>query len=152
MNLDGNQPELDEVIRTHPDISEKLLYFEDLLWMCQQQPCYLANLSGSYLREPTLPGVDSMSLPARLEVYFRVVSNIYRELSDPRIKHLLLALTRMMAANEINLDKGLEDLLKTLFDPNTSPVARMLAMLMEHTSVARKVHTMIYDGAKSGSL
>lgn len=73
-----------------PKIMATLMYYEELLWVLQQQACYLAQLS------MCIEGDEE-----RCEIFYRIVDAIYAELTDARTLHLFLAMIKLMIDKEI---------------------------------------------------
>jgi len=81
-------------------IFEKMSMFEELVWMLQQQACYLASLSmcvaGNRENE---------------EKFYRIVDRIFYELEDPRTLHLFMALLKLIISKEVEGAKVQEHVL-----------------------------------------
>eukprot|EP00746_Dinoflagellata_sp_MGD_P127786 gnl/MRDRNA2_/MRDRNA2_62284_c0_seq1.p1 gnl/MRDRNA2_/MRDRNA2_62284_c0~~gnl/MRDRNA2_/MRDRNA2_62284_c0_seq1.p1 ORF type:complete len:1029 (+),score=232.41 gnl/MRDRNA2_/MRDRNA2_62284_c0_seq1:461-3088(+) len=67
-------------------------YYEELLWVLQQQGCYLAQLSMC---------LDGEGDGENREIFYRIVDNIYAELDDSRTLHLFMAMLKLMINKEI---------------------------------------------------
>jgi hypothetical protein len=65
---------------TPPAICAKINVYEELVWVLQQQVCYLAMLSMCLQNDKH-----------GQHLFYRVVSSIFEELDDPRTLHLFLA-------------------------------------------------------------
>jgi len=78
-------------------VAVKLTLFEQLLWVLQQQACYLAQLS------MCLGGDDDE------EIFYITVKRLYQELSDARTLHLFMAMLRLMIGKEIEHAKKIEE-------------------------------------------
>lgn len=65
-------------------------FYEELLWVLQQQGCYLAALSMCLEDEAE-----------KKDIFYRIVDNVYAELSDDRTLHLFLAMLKLMINKEI---------------------------------------------------
>eukprot|EP00928_Gymnodinium_smaydae_P031913 TRINITY_DN23267_c0_g2_i1.p1 TRINITY_DN23267_c0_g2~~TRINITY_DN23267_c0_g2_i1.p1 ORF type:complete len:1900 (-),score=250.90 TRINITY_DN23267_c0_g2_i1:54-5753(-) len=151
MGLFEDCPSLD--IKIHPDVSQKLVYFEEILWLLQQQPCYLARLSAKLHRSDVtvLKGrphenkdkvIEDFRLPP--DVFPRWVRAIYREMEDDRTRHLCMALLRKMI--ELEVDKCFKDKLNfdTVFDPSHSTVVTLIKIFVKGVYF-RGLHEMLFD-------
>lgn len=65
-------------------------YYEELVWVLQQQGCYLAQLSMCLEDDAE-----------KRKIFYRVVDNIYQELDDSRTLNLFLAMLKLMINKEI---------------------------------------------------
>lgn len=86
---------------TRGPISTKLGYYEELLWVLQQQANYLATQS-MYLYDN----------PDHLDTFYETVDHIFAEMDNDRTQTLFLALLKMGIFKEIEQAKNLRDLFK----------------------------------------
>merc|ERR1719217_890133 len=77
-------------LKVDPRIVEKFPLFEQLLWVLQQQACYVAQLSMCLSDDK-----DAET------TFYSVVDSLYKELSNDRVLHLFLAMLKLMIAKEI---------------------------------------------------
>merc|ERR1719161_220900 len=83
-----------------PAIVKTLPIYEELLWILQQQACYLAQLS------------MCMESNDQIMVFERVVDRLFADLHDRRTVNLMLTLIRLMIDKEIEHAKTLADVFR----------------------------------------
>jgi len=153
MGLAETYPQIDGSL-THPDIAAKLVHYEEMLWILQQQPCYLARLAQqlswgepTHANPSTIPGTKFKTIiPSSL--FMDVVGQIFKRLRDDRTKRLYMSLIRVMIKYEVaELVEGEKKRDKEqveLFDPTRSKVAALVRLFCEH-QVFHKLHDHIYE-------
>jgi len=154
LGLSDAMPDLDK-LKIHPDISLRLHHYEELLWVLQQQPCYLARLSGHFTVtagfNPFGQHSDNFSLP--FSVLETVVRSLFAEIEDDRTRHLFMALLRLVVSHEINHPPPGEKkvTLEWLFKSTTSASARLFRVFVVHPFF-RSAHMKICDATDKESL
>lgn len=118
LNMSMFQPRIDsQHIKTDSEVVEKLDKYEELLWVLQQQPVYMANLA-RLLQGKKIDDRDT-------DLFHRILRLLYCDLSfaDGELRNVSLfkALLRLLISDEIEGKKssGVED----LFDPLKSRAA-----------------------------
>mmetsp|Transcript_53968 Transcript_53968/g.94678 ORF Transcript_53968/g.94678 Transcript_53968/m.94678 type:complete len:2213 (-) Transcript_53968:70-6708(-) len=120
--------------KVHKDVAQRLLFFEELLWLLQQQPCYLAKLSDpEHFRPDTgfhrknSAGEELLLSPG---FFTRIITNLFRPLANDRIRHLYMALVRIAARKEIQYHvkhgRSMAQARKSLFHPNESTTCLLI--------------------------
>ncbi|CAE7715859.1 unnamed protein product, partial [Symbiodinium sp. KB8] len=126
MNLDGSGegPQMENAywVKTDPEIKGKLCKFEELAWILQQQPVYMARLS-SALRKGSLQEADTRTFRTMCE-------RIYHDLFQPRTVHLFKSMLSLIIKSEMQQAKFLHD----LFDPFKSHAASLFTQLSTHSA------------------
>jgi alpha-tubulin suppressor-like RCC1 family protein len=127
---------------TSPEIAERLVYFEEIVWILQQQPCYLARLveaildkNSQEILDYTLRGrrsgpnpIPDCVIPSAFIP--KLIRDIYRDLEDDRTRHLFMGLLRRMLHHEIidrKADHKKRRSLDFIFAPNRSYIYRFLS-------------------------
>eukprot|EP00403_Amphidinium_massartii_P007363 CAMPEP_0178384882 /NCGR_PEP_ID=MMETSP0689_2-20121128/7746_1 /TAXON_ID=160604 /ORGANISM="Amphidinium massartii, Strain CS-259" /LENGTH=1356 /DNA_ID=CAMNT_0020005147 /DNA_START=51 /DNA_END=4117 /DNA_ORIENTATION=+ len=103
-------------------IQPKLRYYEELLWVLQQQPTYLAVLS------ICLEGNRSAE-----KHFYSAVSHLYNDLSISRTHHLFVAALKLMASKEIEAAKDAE----TVFTENVSRLVHCFTHFAQKRAMLR---------------
>eukprot|EP00439_Symbiodinium_sp_Y106_P040362 s833_g4.t4 len=126
MNLDGSGegPQMENAywVKTDPEIKGKLCKFEELVWILQQQPVYMARLSAA-LRKGSLQEADNRTFRTMCE-------RIYHDLFQPRTVHLFKSMLSLIIKSEMQQAKFLHD----LFDPFKSHAASLFTQLSTHSA------------------
>merc|ERR1719424_1605561 len=92
----------DNTSKVNPKIVCKLKFYEELVWVLQQQPCYMASLS-TCIGGNTDPGAIT---------FMNTASCIYSELEDSRTCHLFMAMMKLCIDKEVDTAKDLDSLFK----------------------------------------
>eukprot|EP00927_Polykrikos_kofoidii_P039426 TRINITY_DN33816_c0_g1_i1.p1 TRINITY_DN33816_c0_g1~~TRINITY_DN33816_c0_g1_i1.p1 ORF type:complete len:1306 (-),score=176.43 TRINITY_DN33816_c0_g1_i1:227-4144(-) len=119
------------------EVVSKLHVYEELLFVLQQQACYLASLS-SYVpvKTPDAP------------IFDEIVGCIYKDLKNERVLYLFITMLKLMISAEIEQGKDVE----TAFDENTSRVVRIFKQLaLSDLYFAQVVHPVM-DISQPGSV
>eukprot|EP00435_Cladocopium_sp_Y103_P004564 s44_g1.t1 len=117
---DGPQMEKLQWVKTDIDVKKRLLKFEELLWILQQQPLYMANLS-DILRKNSVQDQEH-------QVFRRTCERIFHDLHEPRTLHLCKATLKLIMESELDLGRFLTD----LFDPIKSHVTFLITQMATH--------------------
>lgn len=133
-------PKLQGRVKTDPEILQQLPRFEQLIWVLQQQPLYMANLALCLWGKKT----DE----AEALFFHRVAEALYSDLKDPRTLHLFKALLRVMIENETTRATSLEE----AFDPTKSRVATLFTQLSTNIHMIDRVAMSIVDPERESSL
>merc|ERR1719253_1278926 len=88
----------DHISKVNARVVAKLKFYEELMWVLQQQPCYMASLSACGLNGETAVTFNN------------IVNCVYAELEDPRTLHLFMAMLKLMIDKEVELVKDLDEL------------------------------------------
>merc|ERR1719253_1068778 len=88
----------DHTSKVNARVVAKLKFYEELMWVLQQQPCYMASLSACGLNGETAVTFNN------------IVNCVYAELEDPRTLHLFMAMLKLMIDKEVELVKDLDEL------------------------------------------
>jgi alpha-tubulin suppressor-like RCC1 family protein len=88
-------PELPAML--NPKVVAQHANYEELMWVLQQQPCYLASLSAN------ISGSDAETLN-------KIMSSIFAELEDSRTVHLYMATLKLIMDKEITRSNELPGL------------------------------------------
>lgn len=148
LQLSEEYPNLDS-LQTHHRVCQVLVHYEELMWVLQQQPCYLARLSQIKLKHN-----ETHEVTARLpELLPRVVGQIFREVGDSRTRHLFVALICRVIALEIprrdargpKVDAGL------ILDARSSKVHAFMAIFVRHAFFT-ELHRSFFDADNDQSL
>lgn len=110
----SHAPRIEDIVKTEPEVSNKLHLFEELLWVLQQQPLYLSNFAGH------ITGKKDGHEP---QLFNRVVGQLFHDFRTSRIRNQLKALLRYMIIRELQRARNVQE----LFDPWRSRVAGLFA-------------------------
>jgi len=88
----------DITCKVNPKVMEKLNYYEELVWVLQQQPCYLASLS------TTISGGDDAV------TFNNIMQAVFAELEDPRTLHLFMTLLTLLIDKEVERASNMDSL------------------------------------------
>lgn len=145
-----------------PDIAQRLIYYEELVIILQQQPCYLALLAGEFYGGGLGPVTDLLlkehksdtseggipEVRISADLFPRVCRCIYRDMEDTRTRHLCMAFLRRMIKDEVKRYSRDPD---KLFHPDYSLVYKLLSATI--TAVYfRDFHATLFDASKPDSL
>lgn len=117
---DGPQMEKLQWVKTDIDVKKRLLKFEELLWILQQQPVYMASLS-EILRKNSVEDEEH-------QIFRRACERIFHDLHEPRTLHLCKATLKLIMESELDLGRLLTD----LFDPIKSHVTFLITQMATH--------------------
>lgn len=139
LRLADKYPNLDH-LHTHMEVASRLAYYEEALTILQQQPCYLARVARVLKREsprrtePVLVKVkgfhEEIIIPR--DIFVRLVSSIFAELSDERTRLLLTALLRLMVTNEVADIPGYISSYEDVFERSKSEIPDVLINMIMH--------------------
>eukprot|EP00746_Dinoflagellata_sp_MGD_P007033 gnl/MRDRNA2_/MRDRNA2_113899_c0_seq1.p1 gnl/MRDRNA2_/MRDRNA2_113899_c0~~gnl/MRDRNA2_/MRDRNA2_113899_c0_seq1.p1 ORF type:complete len:1623 (+),score=304.88 gnl/MRDRNA2_/MRDRNA2_113899_c0_seq1:483-4871(+) len=136
LRLSDKEPFLDK-LTTPEEILLQMHKFEEMCWVLQQQPCYLANLAAC------LPQLNESP---ECQVYFRVVSAIYEDLEDSRVRGLCKALLRLLLTQELRICKTID----FTFDPGTSKAMTLMKQFLIHRAFREYLTTMLNPDDDNG--
>lgn len=119
---DGPQMEKPQWVKTDIDIKKKLLNFEELLWILQQQPVYMSRLS-EILRKNSVQDTEH-------HIFRQMCKRIYHDLLEPRTLHLCKATLKLIMNSELEMGRGLSE----LFDPIKSHATFLITQLATHAA------------------
>jgi len=143
-----------EGVNIMPEVAQRLVHYEELLWMLQQQPCYVANLADELEFDKETPlgtlviGTEQkeiIKLPK--DFFYGLVSNLYHEISDARTRHLFMALIRTMMKKEIQSPTSAG----SVCNPSTSKIPYMVFILIKHPFFG-ELHKALLNPANEKSL
>eukprot|EP00392_Amoebophrya_sp_AT5.2_P004599 g4607.t1 len=100
LDIAGREPVFLKRTRVHPEVQDRLLYFNQLVWVLQSQPAFLARL-GTRVPE-TKGGLDGL--------WMRIVQSVFRDRANVRVRTVFKALIRLVMKNEADVAKKFEDL------------------------------------------
>eukprot|EP00928_Gymnodinium_smaydae_P044326 TRINITY_DN29572_c0_g6_i1.p1 TRINITY_DN29572_c0_g6~~TRINITY_DN29572_c0_g6_i1.p1 ORF type:complete len:1953 (-),score=397.88 TRINITY_DN29572_c0_g6_i1:90-5948(-) len=127
-------------IQTSEEILHSLHYYEELLWILQQQPCYLANLCTRLIgRREDDPEV---------ELVHRVIAQLFNNMKVSRCRNLFKALLNLVMEREMFKCSSVEE----VFDPVKSRVAAMMSMLSSNPHFVKTIAMPILDPDNESSL
>jgi len=128
-----NAPRLEGRLRTPKKIQSKMHYFEEMVWILQQQPMYLANLA-KRLAKKRNDDDDAI-------LFRTVVCQLCDEMKDNRTLCLFKALLRVLIKFE--MDK--ESVFQNLFHPDTSRVMPLITHLATSAAFVERLALPIID-------
>eukprot|EP00929_Paragymnodinium_shiwhaense_P047596 TRINITY_DN24132_c0_g1_i1.p1 TRINITY_DN24132_c0_g1~~TRINITY_DN24132_c0_g1_i1.p1 ORF type:complete len:1725 (-),score=455.23 TRINITY_DN24132_c0_g1_i1:237-5411(-) len=102
-----------------PKVGGKLGRYEELLWVLQQQPAYLASLSMA------IAGNNSAE-----QLFYDIIAALFSELQDKRTRTLFLALLKLMIVKEVEHAKQFA----SVFRPSSSRVFHVFSRFVLHRS------------------
>jgi hypothetical protein len=147
LNMSMYQPRIDSHrIKTDSEVVEKLDKFEELLWVLQQQPVYMANLA----RQLQGKKIDDRDT----DLFHRIVRLLYCDLSfaDGELRNVSLfkGLLRLLISEEIEGKKssGVED----LFDPLKSRAAILFTDYITNPVFMEPVGELVLNTEDESSL
>ncbi|CAD7963882.1 unnamed protein product [Amoebophrya sp. A25] len=111
LDLSNREPKLLERTRLHPEVQDRLLFFQQLINILQSQPAYLARLGSR-----TLPNLDSL--------WMRVVKCVFQDRGNIRVRTIFKALIRLVMKTEVESAIKFEE----IFTP-MSKTARLFEFL-----------------------
>eukprot|EP00930_Biecheleria_cincta_P014965 TRINITY_DN12647_c0_g2_i1.p1 TRINITY_DN12647_c0_g2~~TRINITY_DN12647_c0_g2_i1.p1 ORF type:complete len:2038 (-),score=451.20 TRINITY_DN12647_c0_g2_i1:118-6231(-) len=144
LNMDsgGWQPAMEKqsMIVTDKKIKEKLKLFEELLWLLQQQPRYMANVGGWLNKKE--------NKDPNVRVYDAACARLFHDLAEPRTLHLFKSMLRLLIVTEL---REASDIVE-LFDPLKSRVASLITQMCTSPSFISKIALQILDPEEPTSL
>ncbi|CAE8649581.1 unnamed protein product, partial [Polarella glacialis] len=127
-------------VKTDPEIQQKMLHFEELIWAFQQQPGYLAYIATKVSRR-------KLEDP-EVNLFHRVCAQIYADLGQPRIVCLFKTLLGQVIRQELKEATSVED----LFHPIKSRAAGLFKQLTTDSSLIQNLALRILDPTDEKSL
>eukprot|EP00929_Paragymnodinium_shiwhaense_P030762 TRINITY_DN17377_c0_g1_i1.p1 TRINITY_DN17377_c0_g1~~TRINITY_DN17377_c0_g1_i1.p1 ORF type:complete len:1888 (-),score=508.37 TRINITY_DN17377_c0_g1_i1:111-5774(-) len=154
MRLGEEYPKIENKI--HPEVTQRLIYCEPMVWMLQQQPCYLCALS-QVIDKDVIKGrslshnytIDDIRFPKRL--ISDMVKYLYNDLEDERTRHLLMAFCRRMMTIELEKREKVLRHLETIFHPNESHVHQIFCDAIKKNYFL-EMHKKLFDASDPDSL
>eukprot|EP00927_Polykrikos_kofoidii_P039820 TRINITY_DN34131_c0_g1_i1.p1 TRINITY_DN34131_c0_g1~~TRINITY_DN34131_c0_g1_i1.p1 ORF type:complete len:1930 (-),score=373.27 TRINITY_DN34131_c0_g1_i1:201-5990(-) len=133
-------PKLDRVSPVEGLLLQKLHLFEELLWILQQQPLYMANIATRlHMCREDDPEVD---------LFMRICRPLYNDLGTRRVRNLFKVLIEVVMEREILRAKSIEE----LFDPVRYRTPELLMILSTNPSFIDEIATPILDPKDKNSL
>jgi len=130
---DGPQMERASWVKTDHDIRQNLLYFQELLWILQQQPVYLARLSGM-IRKNSGKEYDH-------KVFRKICERIFHDLFQARTLHLCKCALRLIIDSEMEQARAITE----LFDPIKSHAAALFSQMATHPAFVGGIALPVLD-------
>lgn len=152
LDLSEEYPNLDG-LSTPQEVSQVLVHYEELIWMLQQQPCYLARL---FQVDFTAHYSHTEKLQPPHDIVPKIVERIYQEVGDARTRHLFMALICRVFELETNpaeaqKSKALTEEVELSLELRTSKVHTLLCTFMSHPFFA-DLHRKLFDADDEDSL
>eukprot|EP00929_Paragymnodinium_shiwhaense_P012782 TRINITY_DN12067_c0_g2_i1.p1 TRINITY_DN12067_c0_g2~~TRINITY_DN12067_c0_g2_i1.p1 ORF type:complete len:2068 (-),score=517.76 TRINITY_DN12067_c0_g2_i1:63-6266(-) len=143
LGLRSHAPKLDKSgVQTETAIQQSLHLYEELLWILQQQPLYLANLATRLwgLREEK----------SDVKRFYSITQRLFAEMSNSRVRNHFKALLRVAMLGEVQNPRvqHLED----VFDPAKSRVTGLFTQLCTNSHFVAKAASRILDPDDDDSL
>lgn len=154
MHLDEPYPQLHASV--HWNIATTLGDYEEMMWVLQQQPCYLGALAKALKHERPTYGSEA-HLKVGKNLWFDTVTMLYQRVQDDRTRHLFMALIRFLIQDELaefNLyaekhkSAGMDALVLQLFNPANSKVCELMSWWTKDNHF-NKLHKVIFDVGES---
>eukprot|EP00927_Polykrikos_kofoidii_P043226 TRINITY_DN37296_c0_g1_i1.p1 TRINITY_DN37296_c0_g1~~TRINITY_DN37296_c0_g1_i1.p1 ORF type:complete len:1043 (-),score=180.42 TRINITY_DN37296_c0_g1_i1:74-3202(-) len=144
--------ELDSVLPTleprHYIVSQRLVQYEELVFLLQQHPCYIARLAEKL---STVTGAED-DPSARIALITRVTANIFKELENERINNLFMAFLRVLMEKEIQTAMTVAKPPNiALFHPDRSIVCLLLRDSVSNVFF-KEYHAKLFDAGAQDSL
>lgn len=124
MSGSGDGPQMEKLmwVKTDVDIKKKLLKFEELLWILQQQPLYMARLSAA-LRKNNVQDSEH-------QIFRKMCQRIFHDLFQPRTLHLCKSTLQLIAQSEVEQARNISE----LFHPAKSHATFLITQLATHAA------------------
>lgn len=133
-------PRIERKTKTKTAIMQRLQYWEEMLFILQQQPLYLANLAKRLM---TKRRGDKEVL-----LYDRFCRGLFSDLQDLRTKNLFRALMRMLIKREIVYFQSVVE----MFEVGKSRAQVLLGHMCTHCKFMKSLASSILDPKKKDSL
>jgi len=146
-------------LNINQEVARKLIHYEELINMLQQQPCYLARL-GDKLEvgedyhtkgKSTERNIVDIEVNIQSSLFPRICLSIFKDMEDDRTRHLYMALVRRMAINEIHSKDTMQKSIDTIFTAQRSFVYSIVGSHILHPYF-REFFRVLFDMKEKDSL
>lgn len=138
-------PRLEAKTKTDPQILSRLQHYEDMFFILQQQPLYLATLAKRLLTKRK----DDPDI----ELFERVTSKLFAELGDLRTRNLYKALVRMVIRFEVgHHDQARRVEIRDMFEFGKSRLPPLMKHFCTHPRYMKTIAMPIVDPREPKSL